>query len=272
MVGNNIATDVESPMKRQRKNMAGHPLRRLLAIPLMVAPLLAVHTARAGAPVIDITSIMTEMRAWLDDTLQYARQADHWKQVQAQIDDGRAIFDPLRFSVGLPAGAMLQTVAPDYLVVEACGKRAAGLQMERALTALRFSGREEWEAQQRQICVNIQMMQNRKFNETVTFLEHTIDQAESTMREIFRARQDSNNTSGGVQATQSDTARLTNHLSVMAQQWSTRMQGYDAYIAVMQSRQNIVARAALQGDPTAEALSDLVQTTALEAALRIERP
>lgn len=238
---------------------------------LLITALLAAPTANAGAPVIDITAIIGDLRAWLDDTIQYAKEAERWKEVQAQINDVRAIFDPLRFSIGLPAGAALEAIPPDYLVVEACGRRAAGLEMQRSVPALRFARREqreEREAQQRQICVNIQMMQNRKFNETVTFLERTINDAESAMQDIFQARVESNNTSGGVQATQSDTERLSTQLSLMAQQWSTRMQAYDAYIAVMQSRQNTIARAALQGDPTSDAVSDIMQTTLLELALK----
>jgi hypothetical protein len=38
----------------------------------------------------------------------------------------------------------------------------------------------------------------------------------------------------------------------------------------MQSRQNVIARAALQGDPTADAVSDIMQTVLLEQALKIK--
>lgn len=244
--------------------------RTRIAAGLLVMALLAAPTANAGAPVIDITAIIGDIRAWIDDTIQYAKEAERWKEVKAQIDEASAIFDPLRFSMGLPPGAALRPVAPNYLVVEACGKGAARLRMERAVSTLRFSTREEREAQQLQICVNIQMMQNRKFNETVTFLDRTIKETERAMEAIFQAREDSGNTTGGVQATDSDSARLSNQLGLMAQQWSTRMQGYDAYITVMQSRQNIIARAALQGDPTADAVSDVVKTAVLEAALLTE--
>ncbi len=276
MVASHITIDLERAvraLKGKREKGRLSALGRHIAARLLTAALLVAPAANAGVPVIDITSIIGDLRAWLDDTVQYAKEAKRWKEVQAQINSVRAIFDPLRFSIGLPPGATLEKVAPDYLVVEACGKGAADLRMQSAVTPLRFARREERkerEAQQRQICVNIQMMQNRKFNETVTFLERTINDAETAMHDIFQARVDSNNTTGGVQATQSDTARLTNHLNLTAQQWSTRMQAYDAYIAVMQSRQNVVARAALQGDPTADAVSDIMQTVLLEQALKIK--
>lgn len=261
---------VQPPRESSGIGSATCSRRSGIAAGLLVTALLAVPSANAGAPVIDITAIIGDIRAWIDDTVQYAKEAERWKEVKAQIDEASAIFDPLRFSMGLPPGAALQTVAPNYLVVEACGKGAGRLRMERAVGALRFSTREEREAQQLQICVNIQMMQNRKFNETVIFLDRTIKETENAMDAIFRAREDSGNTTGGVQATDSDSARLSNQLGLMAQQWSTRMQGYDAYITVMQSRQNIIARAALQGDPTAEAASDVVKTAVLKAALLAE--
>ncbi|MGH8039934.1 MAG: hypothetical protein ACRES5_15105 [Pseudomonas sp.] len=246
-----------------------HGPRRLrqFVCALAVTVAMSTQSAYAGMQVVDIASILGELRSWMDATTQYAKEASRWKEVKAQIDDARAILDPIRFSMGLPEGTVLRTVNADHLVSEACGKQAAGLEMEAVLPALRFGRREVWEEQQRQICVNIQMMQNRKYNETVLFLESTIEQAETAMLKVFEARQQSGNTSGGVQGADSDTARLTGQLNVMAQQWSTRMQGYDAYISTMQSRQNIVARAALRGDPNAEVAGDVVQTLGLKWAL-----
>jgi hypothetical protein len=253
---------------RTRKKCGQRNRHGVLACMLAVASMTATQSVSAGAPVIDITSIVGDIRKWIDDTVVYAKEASRWKEVKAQIDEARAIFDPLRFSMGLPPGVTLQPVAPDYLVKEACGKKAAGMTMEGAFSALRLNHRYEFEAQLLQICVNIQMMENRKYNETVLFLEDTMEQAEETMLRIFQARVESNNTSGGVQATQSDTARLTNELNVMSQQWSTRMQGYDAYISSMHARQRVLARAALRGDPGATAVSDVVQTLALKRALQ----
>lgn len=211
---------------------------------------------------------MGELRAWYDDSVQYAKQARHWKQVQAQIDDARAIFDPLRFSMGLPDGMTLTTVDPGYLVVEACGSKARNLGMEKVFPVLRLKTRNEIEEQQRQICVNIQMMQNRKFNESVRFLEGTLQQAEVALQQIFDARDRGGNTSGSVQSTHSDTSRFGSELDVMAQQWSTRMQAYDAYITAMQARQSVLARAAMRGNPAAEMKADVAGTIALRRALK----
>lgn len=243
---------------------------RVLAGVLAVASLAAVQSASAGAPVIDITSIVGDIQKWMDDTMVHAKEASRWEEVKAQIDDARAILDPLRFSMGLPEGVGMQPVEKDYLVKEACGKKAVGLSMERVFSTLRLDNRYAFEGQMRQICVNIQMMENQKFNETVLFLETTMEQAEDAMRQVYNARASSGNTSGGVQSTQNDTARLTNQLNVLSQQWMTRMQGYDAYISAMHARQKVLSRAAFRGDPDATTVSDVVQTLALKRALQIE--
>ncbi|WP_313347092.1 hypothetical protein [Stenotrophomonas sp.] len=243
---------------------------RVLAAMMSVLTIVVPQTAAAGAPVIDITSIVGDIQKFFNDAMVYAKEAKRWEQVKAQIDEARAIFDPLRFGMGLPEGAKIQKVAPDYLVKEVCGKKAVGLGMETVFSVLKFDDRYALAGQQRQICVNIQMMENRKFNETVMFLEDTMEQAEDTLRQIFEARVDGGNTTGGVQATQSDTARLTNELNVLSQQWGTRMQGYDAYISAMYARQRVLARVAFRGDPSATAASDVVQTLALKKALEID--
>lgn len=255
---------------RTTKKAGQRNRRGALALVLAIASMTATQSVSAGAPVIDITSIVGDIQKFFSDAMVFAKEAKRWEEVKAQIDDARAIFDPLRFSMGLPAGVKLQPVEPDYLVAEACGNKAGGLGLESVFPALKLGDRYAFEGQMRQICVNIQMMENQRFNETVVFLDRTMEQAEDAMRQVYDARTSSGNTTGSVQSTQSDTARLTNQLNVLSQQWMTRMQGYDAYIAAMHSRQRVLSRAALRGDPGATAVSDVVQTLALKRALEIE--
>ncbi len=241
---------------------------RMRAVVLSIAMLLGTQNAYAGMPVIDITSIIGEIRSWISDTTEYAKEAVRWNQMKQQIDEVRAIFDAFNYIVGLPDGAKLEKVPPKYLVEEACGKKALGFDLKTAVSVLGISD-GDIAAQQAQICVNIRMMQNRKYNDSVDFLEKTVKQAEEQMYKNFMSRIGSNKT-GAVQAADSDTLRLGNELNMMAQQWGTRMQAYDAYIAAQQENQNVLARAALKGNPKNKLLGDLVQTVALKGALSVD--
>lgn len=241
---------------------------RLRAGVLSIALLLGTQNAYAGMPVIDITSIIGDIRSWISDTTTYAKEAVRWNQIKQQIDEVRAIFDAFNYIVGLPDGAKLEKVPPKYLVEEACGKKAMGFDLKTAVSVLGISD-GDIAAQQAQICVNIRMMQNRKYNDSVDFLEKTVKQAEEQMYKNFMSRLGSNKT-GAVQAADSDTLRLGNELNMMAQQWGTRMQAYDAYIAAQQENQNVLARAALKGNPKNKLLGDIVQTVALKGALSVD--
>jgi hypothetical protein len=241
---------------------------RVRAVVLSIAMLLGTQNAYAGMPVIDITSIIGEIRSWISDTTEYAKEAVRWNQMKQQIDEVRAIFDAFNYIVGLPQGAKLEKVPEKYLVEEACGKKALGFDLKTAASVLGISD-GDIAAQQAQICVNIRMIQNRKYNDSVDFLEKTVKEAEEQMYKNFMSRLGSNKT-GGVQAADSDTLRLGNELNMMAQQWGTRMQAYDAYIAAQQENQNVLARAALKGNPKNKLLGDLVQTVALKGALSVD--
>jgi hypothetical protein len=107
------------------------------------------------------------------------------------------------------------------------------------------------------------------FNDSVDFLDKTIKQAQEAMLENFLARAGTSKV-GGVQSADSDSARLSNQLNTMAQQWATRMQSYDAYIATMEANQNALARTALKGNPKNKFIGDIVQTVALKGALSVD--
>jgi hypothetical protein len=241
---------------------------RMRAVVLSIAMLLGTQNAYAGMPVIDITSIIGEIRSWISDTTEYAKEAVRWNQMKQQIDEVRAIFNAFNYIVGLPDGAKLEKVPPKYLVEEACGKKAMGFDL-RTVASLTGISDGDIASQQAQICVNIRMMQNRKYNDSIDFLEETIKKAQEEMYKNFMSRIGSNKT-GAVQAADSDTLRLGNELSVMAQQWGTRMQAYDAYIAGQEQNQNVLAKAALKGNPKNKLLGDLVQTVALKGALSVD--
>jgi hypothetical protein len=122
-----------------------------------------------------------------------------------------------------------------------------------------FNPTGDWKSQQTQICVNIRMMQNRKYNETVDFMTKTTPSFLESMAKITGMRQTSND-AGNMDAVMSDSLRTANEMEVVAKNFETRMKSYDAYIEVMEANQKVVAQNALKGKRSLA--SDLMPGTA----------
>jgi hypothetical protein len=263
-----LETAMKTPLNAGR--MAKRPRHPRIAAAILAGSLLvgAPGAQAGGVPVIDVTAISQDLKSWIDQTIEYGKEAVRWDQIKQQIDDVRAIMAAVNFVIDLPMGEPLKKVDPKYLVAETCGQEAMGFNLR---TAMSLAGIESGDikSQQQQICVNIRMMQNRKFNDSVDFLDKTIKQAQEAMWENFLSRRNTKQV-GGVQSADSDSARLSNQLNTMAQQWATRMQSYDAYIATMEANQNALARTALKGNPKNKLLGDIVQTAVLKGALSVD--
>lgn len=201
------------------------------------------------------------------DAQAYSKEAQRWKQTEQQIKDMRAIFDSVNFQLSLPAGMSMDGVADDYMVKEVCGDSSSASLLQRGFSALNLSSTSAVKEEQVKICVSIQMAQNRKYNESLEFLKSTMKQIQEAEQQNLESRDSDKNSSGSVQATQSDTARLSNHLLAMGQEWSTRIQAYDAYISAMQARQNVIAQAAITGNSSSRIVTDVAKTMVLKKAL-----
>ncbi len=247
-----------------------HVRRGAQVCALSIALAVGSPTATAsGWPVVDIQGIFWKIQQVFSQVKEFTTEAQRWQETKRHMEQLDSIFDPLRFSMDLPPGAQLEPVAEDYLVKEKCGPDALGTGWKQLAGNITFGGGANWKKRQHELCVSIQRMDNRKFNETLFFLEETMDQVRSEMDRNLESRESSDNSSGGAQAAQGDTARLGNQLNAMAQTWSARMQAYDASIASLKEQQRVLAKAALRGDPVKRAVGDVVQVAVLKKALKL---
>ena len=223
----------------------------------------------SGVPVYDGANWFEKLMDRLQSMGEFVKDNTRWVTLLKSVTDAIIQAQGIFKSFGLPPGAILTPVPDDYLVEQACGPKD-GSAMEQLFSYFVFNPTGDWKAQQRQICVNIRMMQNRKYNDSVTFINQTIPQMDQLMAVINKARAASN-LAGSVTAVDSDSLRTANELAVQSQSWQARMKAYDAYIEVMEANQRVVAQAALKGDPSGMKLaSDLVKTASLKAALSIK--
>jgi hypothetical protein len=256
---------LEGAMKMSANSKARPTKRTRLRIgALSIALLLGFQSAHANAPVIDIAAIIEAIVSQFQALAEYSEEAQRWNQIKQQIQEAKITIGATSYGMNLPPGEELKVVDDDYLVSETCGSGAGGSFVSDLMQL--GAGQSSYKAQQTQVCVNIRMMENRKYNDTVRFLSGTMKEVNAALQDNMTNRSGSND-SGNVQASDSDATRLANQLTALSQQWSVRIQSYDAYIATLKVKQNNLAKLALKGDPSKKLMGDAIQTAALKLAL-----
>lgn len=205
----------------------------------------------------------------LEATAEYASNKLRWAEQLQRYTDALVKIQGQINSFGLPAGAPLVPVADDYMVAETCGGADFSMGGLFSTFVLKTGEAGNWKAQQKQICVNIRTMRNRKFNESLEFAGGTMQQMQKALDSLTALR-NASNLLGNVSAVDSDSLRTANDISVKTQQWEARMKSYDAYIEVMEENQRIVAKMALKGDPTKKMMGDVLKTTVLAGVLKVD--
>lgn len=205
--------------------------------------------------------------ARIEATAEYAKDELRWMEQLKRYSDALVTINGQINSFGLPAAAPLTRVPDNYLVLETCG--TGDLSLTGLFKTFVYKPEGDWRAQQREICVNIRTMRNRKFNESLEFAGGTLEQMQKALEAISTLRTASN-LLGNVTAVDSDSLRAANDISVKVQQWEARMKSYDAYIEVMEENQRVVAALALKGDPNKRLIGDMVKTTILAGVLKVK--
>lgn len=249
---------------RKRRRLAGLCSRVVLGLGLMGS-----NIASAQWIVYDPTNWFENMYDRVQTFAEYAENNLRWTEQLKRYTDALVTVQGMINSFGLPAGAPLVPVPENYMVAETCG--GADLSLTGLFKTFVYQPEGDWKAQQRQICVNIRVMRNRQFNESLEFVGGTMAQMQAALDAITKLR----NTSrllGNMTAVDSDTTRTANDISVKVAEWETRMKAYDAYISVMEQNQKAIAAGALKGSKGGAngLIRSVVKTAALKTALSID--
>jgi hypothetical protein len=264
-------------MSRFSKTSQNYQLRhRTAAMALAIVLTLAAVNANSQQVVTEVGPSLGQQflnqintyRAQLQQAMQYIKDntqwATDWAQTLKEYQEALVTVQGVINSFGLPDAAPLVPVTPNYLVAETCG---AGADLRGFVSSIVFSNSGDWKSQQTQICVNIRMMQNRKYNDSVDFMLTTAPAFLNSLERITSLRL-LNSKRGNMDAVANDSLRTANEMNAAAKNFETRMKSYDAYIEVMEANQKIVAQKALKGRSTLA--SDLVKTALLKTALNID--
>jgi len=232
---------------------------------------MACSAGATGVPVLDVPntvqstiSAVQNVVMTANDVAEYAEQARRWKQQLQQFQQQLVRVQAQLRTVDLPAMQALVPVAENYMVKESCGGEARGFQQVWTLVDMKDDNSVR--AQQQQICVNIRVMKNKKYNDSVRYLSHSIPSIKKMLGDIYATRA-RNNDQGTLQGVDSESLRTANDIEAAGMEWQGRMMAYDAYIQTMEENQRLLAAEALKGSRGNRMLRTVVQTTALKLAL-----
>lgn len=258
---------------KQRKS------KKLMLGGLALSCLLAMGNANAVFGVGD--TVIEVGPSWLQHTLnqintymaqieaagEYTEQAMRWRNTLAHYQQQLIKMQAMISNFGLPGAQALTKVGDDYLVAERCPGQGGGGVMAMIAKPFTLDPEGDLIEQQRQICVNIRTMQNRKYNDTVDYLAKTAPEMQSFLGKLDGLRLSSSE-QGAMEHSDNEALRLNNKLTAQGQEWATRMQAYDAYIATMEDNQKVLAQNAMKGKKNI--IGSLVKTAVLKTALSID--
>jgi len=157
----------------------------------VVAPVHAIPVVEVGPSMVNqlLTQINTYL-AHLEAVGEYTKEAKRWddqfKQYQQQLVKVQA---QLR-TVGMPDSQSLVKVPPNYMVAQTCGSDGGVIQQLTSMVSLTDDASVR--AQQKQICTNIRLMKNRKYNDSVDYLSSTVPSMKKMLEEVYQVRSRSN--------------------------------------------------------------------------------
>jgi uncharacterized protein (DUF3820 family) len=245
--------------------------RRVLAGAVGGGMLFSGLTAQAIGPVQEtgpalfqhITNQINTYTQQLQDYAEYGENAMRWRNTFTYYQQQLMKMQAIIMSFGMPKGVELKEVPDDYMVANKCG---GGFSLANLTKVFNFNASGNLVEQQQLICSNIQITENKKYNETVRFMQRTAPELKRLLKEA-ESRRNRNNEPSTAQTANNDSGQISNTLEVEFKTWETQISMYDAFIASMRESQKILAQTGLKG--VQNPLGTLVKTAALKTALTV---
>lgn len=206
---------------------------------------------------------------WFGDVLQWGKEiarwgkeANSWKSQVDSLKNQIASVQNMLMTLGLQPGPEMEEVPLNYNVAERCG----GFNLSSLTTVFNINGSGDIYQQQKQVCANIQMMQNTKYNETVRFLRTSADEMRNDFNTLRNTQASANNVGNSNKAAQDADAAMYKQ-EARFKDWQSKMTAYDAYIGTMKENQRLLAQIAMKGSRTNQVLGQIGRTAIMETAL-----
>ena len=248
---------------RKRNRMSGLVLAITLSLTASVG-LVVPNRANAWVAseftqVLNNVSLLTNQ---LQDYYRYADDAMKWKSQLEEMQKQIAQLQNAALTLGLRPGQDLTPVPLDKNVAERCG----GFNLSALTQVFNINGSGDIYQQQKQVCANIQRMENTKYNLTVEYLREYQDRVKDEFKAVSDKAKESKNAGDLVKPMQ-DALLASQSQKNMTDDYNNRIQSYNSYIDVMRNNQKLLGQIALKGSRTNQVLGQLGRTAILEAAL-----
>lgn len=256
-------------MKQQSKRGFAKIKSKLLAVSVSACLGLAVVPFNAGAsgvPVVDVAAISQSIQNFIAQVKQWGSEYTQYMDQYNLLKQNLVTLQSMISSFGLPSGVDLQPVSESY-GIERCG---SGLSLNiGSITSMLGGSGGSFESsspreQQKQLCVAIQYMKNKRYNYVIEFLQKTVPGIQSDLNKILQQRNSSQNP-GVVQGSQYSISDTNARMSVAFEEVNTRLKGYDTYIAALEDNQRAVTQEMLRGKQSL--FGTVVKTAILAEAL-----
>ncbi|TFZ44603.1 hypothetical protein E5C33_13150 [Stenotrophomonas maltophilia] len=240
---------------------------------LSLAGMMAVPVQAYTLPVVEIgmnlfNGTMTEVNTLASQAeafAEYGTQAQRFIETTQNWAQKLAKFQQIIAAPNMPGGIKLTPVEEDWNVAERCGLGVIG-GIGDLLSAMKLNPKGDIAAQQKQICAAIQMIENKKYNETITVVQQTLPQMRSVLDKIKNIR-DLTSTEGGMTETMANAQVSDSYMNAGFASWETQIKMYDRQISALESQQQFLTERALKG--TRSPLGTVVKAAALKGALSL---
>jgi septal ring factor EnvC (AmiA/AmiB activator) len=251
--------------KAVRPNLRQRSRAVLAGLALSLACGLMCSTAQADWLVSDWQSMAKavkeyaeQAKRWAATAQQYRNTVEHYRQQLISLKQLNASLFAMQNT--------FEKVPADYNVADACpGPDAGGISLSNVLQSLAPDLSGSVTEQQLKICRSIVMLQNRKYNDTVDYIQQ-LSKASHELEAIESERATVGTEQGKLAANDNEAERFQNRVTDAQQKWESNMVQSDAQIAMLQNMQGALARRAMNGSH--DVLGEIVDAVALKAAFQ----
>lgn len=279
-----VATDVNaaSPLNSMEKNMetatraTKNSMNSRVRAGVLTMSLMAMLAAPVQAytlPVVEIgmnlfNGTMTEVNTLASQAealIEYGEQYQRFHETTQNWLQKLAQFQQIIAAPNMPSGIKLTPVEDDWNVSERCGLGVIG-GIGDLLSALKLNPKGDIAAQQKQVCAAMQMIENKKYNETIEVVQSSLPKMRSVLDKIKNIRM-LTDTEGGMTETMANTQVSDAYMKADFAAWETRIKMYDRQISALERQQQFLTERALKG--TRSPLGTVVKAAALKGALSL---
>jgi hypothetical protein len=222
-----------------------------------------------GALIANVKSQIDTLLRQIEALAEYGEKAARWIRILQQFQDMMNSINSMISTLGLPAGVALERVPENYMVAEKCGVSG---DIGSVLSSLMgemvgFGMNDNTKRKQQELCVSIQRMQNRQFNEIVDYMKDSMGQLNTLRSQLASFRGTGTRTSGDMSGSIYEVEKTNGEIEQKMSEFQARMTAYNTYIKSQKQVQATLAQTTLRGKPSI--MGEVIKTAALKTALSV---